>query len=128
MHCHCGTNNRAPRWTFTDPCKPEVRPGAREDGPMIIPIPMMVAMTVPIVVLEYVVKIAWNQYVKLSVAPTVHFILACSTNFKDLVQTHFCFARATFDNYSNTNDGSYNGTNCYANGHRNTGVATYYTL
>ena len=22
MHCHCGTNNRAPRWTFTDPCKP----------------------------------------------------------------------------------------------------------
>ena len=23
MHCHCGTNNRAPRWTFTDPCKPE---------------------------------------------------------------------------------------------------------
>ena len=30
MHCHCGTNNRAPRWTFTDPCKPEVRPGARE--------------------------------------------------------------------------------------------------
>ena len=24
MHCHCGTNNRAPRWTFTDPCKPEV--------------------------------------------------------------------------------------------------------
>ena len=30
MHCHCGTNNRAPRWTFTDPCKLEVRPGARE--------------------------------------------------------------------------------------------------
>ena len=25
MHWHCGTNNRAPRWTFTDPCKPEVR-------------------------------------------------------------------------------------------------------
>ena len=23
MHCHCGTNNRAPRWTFTDPCKPK---------------------------------------------------------------------------------------------------------
>ena len=21
MHCRCGTNNRAPRWTFTDPCK-----------------------------------------------------------------------------------------------------------
>ena len=20
MHCHCGTNNRAPRWTFMDPC------------------------------------------------------------------------------------------------------------
>ena len=32
MHCHCGSNNRAPRWTFTDPCKPEVRPGAREES------------------------------------------------------------------------------------------------
>ena len=32
MHCHCGTNNRAPPWTFTDPCKPEVRPGAREES------------------------------------------------------------------------------------------------
>ena len=32
MHSHCGTNNRAPRWTFTDPCKPEVRPGAREES------------------------------------------------------------------------------------------------
>ena len=32
MHWHCGTNNRAPRWTFTDPCKPEVRPGAREES------------------------------------------------------------------------------------------------
>ena len=21
MHRHCGTNNRAPRWTFTDPCQ-----------------------------------------------------------------------------------------------------------
>ena len=31
MHCHCGTNKRAPRWTFTDPCKPEASPGARED-------------------------------------------------------------------------------------------------
>ena len=30
MHCHCGTNNRAPRWTFTDPRKTEARPGARE--------------------------------------------------------------------------------------------------
>ena len=30
MHCHCGTNNRTTRWTFMDPCKPEVRPGARE--------------------------------------------------------------------------------------------------
>ena len=25
-------NNRAPRWTFPDPCKPEVRPGAREES------------------------------------------------------------------------------------------------
>ena len=32
MHCHCGTNNRAPPWTFTDPCKPEVRPGAWEQS------------------------------------------------------------------------------------------------
>ena len=32
MHCHCGINNRAPRWTFTDPCKPEVRPGTREES------------------------------------------------------------------------------------------------
>ena len=27
MHWHCGT-----RWTFTDPCKPEVRPGTREES------------------------------------------------------------------------------------------------
>ena len=32
MHCHCGTNNRAPGWTFMDPCKPEVRPGAQEES------------------------------------------------------------------------------------------------
>ena len=32
MHLHCGTNNRAPRWTFTDPCKPEVRSGTREES------------------------------------------------------------------------------------------------
>ena len=32
MHCHCGTNNRAPRWTFTDTCKPDVRTGAREES------------------------------------------------------------------------------------------------
>ena len=32
MHRHCGTNNRAPQWTFTDPCKAEVRPGAREES------------------------------------------------------------------------------------------------
>ena len=32
MHCHYGTNNRAPRWTFTDPWKPEVRLGAREES------------------------------------------------------------------------------------------------
>ena len=25
MHCHCGTNNRAPPWTFTDPCKPKAK-------------------------------------------------------------------------------------------------------
>ena len=32
MHCHCGTNNRALRLTFMDPCKPEVRPGARKES------------------------------------------------------------------------------------------------
>ena len=32
MHRHCRTNNRAPRRTFIDPCKPEVRPGAREES------------------------------------------------------------------------------------------------
>ena len=32
MHCHCGTNNGAPPWTFTEPWKPEVRPGARKDS------------------------------------------------------------------------------------------------
>ena len=32
MHCHCGTNNRVSRWTFTGPCKPEVRPGAWEES------------------------------------------------------------------------------------------------
>ena len=32
MHCHCGTNNRAPRRTSTDPCESEVRPGVREES------------------------------------------------------------------------------------------------
>ena len=32
MHRHCGTNNRAPRLPFTDHCKPEARPGAREES------------------------------------------------------------------------------------------------
>ena len=32
MQCHCGTNNKAPWWTFTNPCKPEARPGAREES------------------------------------------------------------------------------------------------
>ena len=36
MHCHCVSNNRAPWWTFTDPCKPEVRPGAREEFVFLI--------------------------------------------------------------------------------------------
>ena len=31
MHYHCGINKRSPRLTFTDPCKPEGRPGAREE-------------------------------------------------------------------------------------------------
>ena len=32
MYYPCGTNYRAPRWTFTIPCKPEVRQGAREES------------------------------------------------------------------------------------------------
>ena len=32
MHRHCDTNNRASSWTFTDPNKPEVRLGAREES------------------------------------------------------------------------------------------------
>ena len=32
MHCHCGTNNRAPWWILTDPCTLEVRSGAREES------------------------------------------------------------------------------------------------
>ena len=32
MHCHCGTNNKVPKWTFKDPLKPEARPGAREES------------------------------------------------------------------------------------------------
>ena len=32
MNCYHGTNNRATWWTFTDPCKPEVRPGTREES------------------------------------------------------------------------------------------------
>ena len=32
MHCQCRTNKRAPRWIFMDPCKPEVRPGVREES------------------------------------------------------------------------------------------------
>ena len=32
MHCHCGTNNRAPMWTFTHPCIPEARSGVREES------------------------------------------------------------------------------------------------
>ena len=32
MHRHCDTNNRATRWTPMDPCKPEARPGAREES------------------------------------------------------------------------------------------------
>ena len=32
MQCHCSTNSKVQRWTFTDPCKPEVRPDAREES------------------------------------------------------------------------------------------------
>ena len=32
MHCHCGTYNKVPKWTFKDPLKPEARPGAREES------------------------------------------------------------------------------------------------
>ena len=32
MHLYSGTNNRAPRLTLIYPCKPEVRPSAREES------------------------------------------------------------------------------------------------
>ena len=32
MHRHYDINNRAPQWTFTDPCKQGVRPCAREES------------------------------------------------------------------------------------------------
>ena len=32
MHRHCGTNNKAPRWSFMNFCRPELRPGAREES------------------------------------------------------------------------------------------------
>ena len=32
MHIHLCTNNRAPRWKFTDHCKTELRQGAREES------------------------------------------------------------------------------------------------
>ena len=41
MHCHCGTNNRATCWTFTDTCKPEVRPGAQEESASWLATPAM---------------------------------------------------------------------------------------
>ena len=43
MHRHCGTNNRIPWWTFMGPCKPEVRPGAREESasPAWLAVPAM---------------------------------------------------------------------------------------
>ena len=53
MHCHCGTNNRAPRWTFTDPCKPEVRPGAREESATFIP-----AFTTNAITLDFLLLIS----------------------------------------------------------------------
>ena len=31
MHCHCGTNNIALRWTSSYPYKPDVRPSPREE-------------------------------------------------------------------------------------------------
>ena len=32
MQCHHGTSNRTPQWTFTNPCKPDVRPGVRKES------------------------------------------------------------------------------------------------
>ena len=45
MHRQCGTNNRAQRctWTFIDPCKPEMGPGAQEESasPALLATPAM---------------------------------------------------------------------------------------
>ena len=46
MNCHCGTNNRSPKWAFMYPCKPEVRPGAWEESasPVWLAAPAMNAL------------------------------------------------------------------------------------
>ena len=46
MHCHCGTSNRTPRWTFTNPCKSKARYGARHESasPAWLTAPAMNAM------------------------------------------------------------------------------------
>ena len=55
MHCHCGTDNRAPRWIFTDPCKSEVRPGAREESasPAWLSAPAMNARDTTIIIISF---------------------------------------------------------------------------
>ena len=63
MHCHCGTNNRVPRWTFTDPCKPEVRPGAREESasPAWLAAPAMNARDITKVYMDQELTDLWKD-------------------------------------------------------------------
>ena len=64
MHCHSGTNNRGPRWTFTGPCKPEARPDAQEESasPAYIAAPAMKVLRRSIIVFSYkVLTKPWNK-------------------------------------------------------------------
>ena len=89
MHSHCGTNNRAPRWTLTDPCKPEVRPGAREESasPAWLAAPAMNAHdTMKVYILRLVLDVD-RHYIGSVTAAThqekgIQIILRCIHHFK----------------------------------------------
>ena len=101
MHCHCGTYNRAPRWTFTDPCKPEVRPGAREESasPAWLAAPAMNARDTTKVYI-------WR--LDTGCGPTLYILeinenatLVFSISFKNgLVHQHYVFFRKLYFKYS----------------------------
>ena len=76
MHCRCGTNNRVPRLTFTDPCKPEVRPGAREESasPAWLAVPAMNDVTMK----QYNNEMARNRAIMLRyVNAMLRYVMLC---------------------------------------------------